>query len=79
LSFDGTDVTNSGLTVSASDISQVRFFNFNAGVLPNNDQFANNLVVVPEPPTVIAVVGGLAGVAVYGFRRRRHAIGLRQR
>lgn len=73
LSFNGTNVTNSGLTVSASDISQVRFFNFNAGVLPDNDQFANNLVVVPEPPAVLAVVGGLAGVAVYGFRRRRHA------
>lgn len=73
LSFNGTNVTNSGLTVSASDISQVRFFNLNAGALSNNDQFANNLVVVPEPPAVLAVVGGLAGVAVYGFRRRRHA------
>jgi hypothetical protein len=73
LSFDGTNVTNSGLTVSASDISQVRFFNYNAGAASGNDQFANNLIVVPEPPTVIAVVGGLAGVAVYGFRRRRHA------
>ena len=31
------------------------------------------LVVVPEPPAVIAVVGGLAGVAAYGFRRRRRA------
>ncbi len=72
MSFDGTDVTHSGLTVSASDISQVRFFNFNAGAFTNNDQFANNLVVVPEPPAVIAVVGGLAGVAAYGFRRRRH-------
>ena len=30
------------------------------------------LVVVPEPSAVIAVVGGLAGVAAYGFRRRRH-------
>ena len=73
MSFNGTNVTNSGLTVSASDISQVRFFNLNAGALSNNDQFANNLVVVPEPPAVLAVVGGLAGVAVYGFRRRRHA------
>jgi hypothetical protein len=73
LSFDGATVTNSGLTLSASDISQVRFFNFNAGANSDNDQFANNLVVVPEPPAVIAVVGGLAGVGVYGFRRRRHA------
>ena len=73
LSFDGTNVTNSGLTLSASDISQVRFFNFNAGANSDNDQFANNLVVVPEPPAVIAVVGGLAGGGVYGFRRRRHA------
>ena len=72
LSFNGTPVTNSGLTITASDISQIRFFNFDAGSGSGNNQFANNLIVVPEPPAVIAVVGGLAGVAAYGFRRRRH-------
>ena len=71
LSFDGTPISNSALSIAASDIAQIRFFNFNAG--GGNDQFANNLVVVPEPPAVIAVVGGLAGVAAYGFRRRRRA------
>lgn len=28
LSFDGTPISNSGLTITASDISQIRFFNF---------------------------------------------------
>lgn len=72
LSFDGTNVTNSGLTLSASDISQVRFFNYNAGGAPGNDQFANNLIVVPEPESLLVVAaGGLAGWAGYGRRRRR--------
>jgi hypothetical protein len=72
LSFDGTNVTNSGLTLSASDISQVRFFNYNAGANSDNDQFANNLIVVPEPESLLVVAaGGLAGWAGYGRRRRR--------
>lgn len=72
LSFDGTNVTTSGLTLSASDISQVRFFNYNAGANPDNDQFANNLIVVPEPESLLVVAaGGLAGWAGYGRRRRR--------
>lgn len=50
LSFDGVDVTNTNLNLTASDISQIRFFNFNAGsgAGGSNDQFANNLTVVPE-------------------------------
>lgn len=70
LSFDGTNVTNSGLTVSASDISQVRFFNFNAGAFTDNDQFANNLVVVPEPASLLAVAVGGVAAAVRILRRR---------
>lgn len=64
LSFDGTNVTNSGLTLTASDISRVRFFNFNAGSLQNNDQFANNLVVVPEPESLLIVAAGGLAAAV---------------
>jgi hypothetical protein len=70
LSFNGTNVTNSGLTLSASDISQVRFFNFNAGANPDNDQFANNLVVVPEPASLLAVAVGGVAAAVRILRRR---------
>jgi len=72
LSFDGSNVTNSGLTVAASDISQVRFFNFNAGSLQNNDQFANNLVVVPEPESLLVVAaGGFAAAARWLTRMGR--------
>lgn len=70
LSFDGVAVTNSNLTLAASDISQIRFFDFNSGALSTNDQFANNLVVVPEPPAVLAAFGGLAALSVYRLRLR---------
>lgn len=64
LSFGGTPVTNSGLTITASDISQIRFFNFNAGSGGGNNQYANNLVVVPEPESLLVVAaGGLAAAA----------------
>lgn len=71
LSFDGTPVTNSGLTVTASDITQIRFFNFNAGSGSGNNQFANNLVVVPEPESLLFVAaGGLAATLRVVVRRR---------
>ena len=64
LSFDGVAVTNSGLALAASDISQIRFFNFNAGSGDGNNQYANNLVVVPEPGTTACGVMGLVAVAL---------------
>jgi hypothetical protein len=64
LSFDGVAVTNSGLALAASDISQIRFFNFNAGSGDGNNQYANNLVVVPEPGTTAFGVMGLVAVAL---------------
>jgi hypothetical protein len=64
LSFDGVAVTNSGLTLTASDISQIRFFNFNAGSGGDFNQYANNLVVVPEPGTMAGGVMGLVAVAL---------------
>lgn len=72
LSFGGVDVTNTNLNLSASDISQIRIFNFNAGsgVGGSNDQFFNSLTAVPEPSTYAA----LFGLAVFGlaaWKRRR--------
>jgi hypothetical protein len=64
LSFDGVAVTNSGLALAASDISQIRFFNFNAGGGGDFNQYANNLVVVPEPGTTAFGVMGLVAVAL---------------
>jgi len=70
LSFDGTPVTNSGLSIAASDISQIRFFNFNAGAGSSNNQFANNLIVVPEPSALVPVMGCLVSLGIYRLRRR---------
>jgi hypothetical protein len=64
LAFDGVAVTNSGLALAASDISQIRFFNFNAGSGDGNNQYANNLVVVPEPGMTAFGVMGLVAVAL---------------
>lgn len=72
LSFDGTPVTNSGLTLAASDISQIRFFNFDAGSGSGNNQYANNLVVVPEPESLLmAAAGGFAAAARWLTRMGR--------
>ncbi len=70
LSFDGVSVTNSNLSISASDISQIRFFNFNAGSGSGSNQYANNLVVVPEPGSLFAVALGGVAAAVGVLRRR---------
>jgi len=69
LSFDGVNVTNTGLTIAASDISRIRIFNFNAGSGGASNQYFNSLTVVPEPST--SVLLGLAGAALVAFRRRR--------
>lgn len=55
--------------IAATDISRVRLFNFNAG--PGNDQFFNNLVVVPEP-TSVALLGASALGSMFMMRRRRN-------
>ncbi len=76
LSFDGSNVSNTGLTIDASDISVVRFFDYNSGVFSDNDQFANNLIVVPEPGgLVLASVAVMAAIPAVLRRWRRGVLG----
>lgn len=69
LSVNGTPIINSNRNLNASDISQIRLFNFNAGDGSNHDQFFNNLEVVPEPGMSLLFLSGL-GLIVY-LRRRK--------
>lgn len=71
LSFDGVAVDNTSLTINASDISQIRIFNFNAGSGGPNNQFFNNLEAVPEPSTYALLALGAAGLGAHLIRRRR--------
>jgi hypothetical protein len=66
---NGTPITNSDLNLNASDISQIRIFNGNAGSGSNHDQFFNNLSVIPEPSSILMV--GLAGLATVVMLRRK--------
>jgi len=67
LSFNGTSITNANRNLSASDISQIRLFNFNAGSGANFDQYFNSLEVtaVPEPSaSAYALLCGLIGLGL---------------
>lgn len=65
VSINGTAISNSGLTLTASDISQIRIFDYNAG--GGNDSHFNSLSIVPEPASAAL---GLLGMALL-LRRRR--------
>jgi hypothetical protein len=54
-------------TLAAGDIGQVRLFNFNAGF--NNDQFYNNISIVPEPSTYLAALVAVAALVLCERRR----------
>jgi len=72
LSFDGAGVSNSSLTVAASDITQIRIFNYNAGTTGDKNQYFDNLTVsVPEPSSATLIA--LAGAGLLALRRRRSA------
>ena len=57
-------------TLVASDISQVRLFNSNAGAGGPSDAFFNNIVVVPEPSS-LSLLAGPALLGAWFFARRR--------
>ena len=60
-------------TLAASDISQARLFNFNAGGGGASDAFYNNIQVVPEPTNVALGAFGLLLLAGGVWRQVRSA------
>jgi hypothetical protein len=66
-----TDASAGSAPLPASDISQVRIFNSNAGNGGTNDAFANSMQVVPEPGAAVAVAGGVVMLGLMGRMRRR--------
>lgn len=65
-----TDASAGSAALAASDISQVRVFNANAGGGGARDAFANSMQVVPEPSSIALLLCGFAGGAL-ALRRKR--------
>lgn len=70
-SVNGTDITNSDLNLTASDIDRIRIFNWNAGEGENHNQYFNNLNVVPEPGSLMLTLLGLSTMALLRKRQKR--------
>lgn len=70
LEVGGVSVTNAGLNLTASDISQIRIFNFNAGSGGTNNQYFNSLVSSVPEPSAFALIGGLFALGFVCLRRR---------
>jgi len=69
-SVNGTDITNTGLTLDASDIDRIRIFNWNAGEGTNHNQYFNNLAVIPEPGTLALTLVALSSLVFLCKRQK---------
>jgi len=58
-------------TLAASDISQIRLFNFNGGSNSAKNTYFNNIQVVPEPSSGGLLVAALGGLGILACGRRR--------
>jgi hypothetical protein len=69
LSVDGVAITNTGLDLAASDISQIRLFNMSAGSGSDFNQYFNSLNVIPVPEPSVALTA-LLGLGWFARRKR---------
>jgi len=70
----GGSTFNYNGSLTASDISQIRFFNANAGTGNDFNAYFNDLAIVPEPTSIalgiFGVVGGVGGLVRWRMRQQ---------